>query len=97
MTRAHPQAINKELFLGSWRSTRSGALPRPRQFSTGVRLALTSCCCRLTTASDHHYAFPAGLEDAMDIENEEALALGMRMTLTRGSVNRGTAASPTTA
>ena len=40
-----------------------------------------------TTASDHHYLFPPGLEDAIDIEVEEARALGMRMTVTRGSMN----------
>ena len=40
-----------------------------------------------TTASDHHFFFPAGMEDAMDIEDEEAAKLGMRMTLTRGTVN----------
>jgi 8-oxoguanine deaminase len=40
-----------------------------------------------TTAADHHYLFPAGLENAIDIEVEEARKLGLRMTVTRGSMN----------
>ena len=40
-----------------------------------------------TTAADHHYLYPAGLENAVDIEVEEALSLGMRMTVSRGSMN----------
>ena len=40
-----------------------------------------------TTAADHHYLYPAGLENAVDIEVEEALGLGMRMTVSRGSMN----------
>ena len=41
-----------------------------------------------TTAADHHYLYPAGLEHAVDIEVEEALRLGMRITVSRGSMNR---------
>ncbi|MGO7317111.1 8-oxoguanine deaminase, partial [Rhizobium ruizarguesonis] len=59
----------------------------PEAFRLAVRLALTelllSCC---TTTSDHHYLYAAGLEDAMDFEAEEAARLGMRITLTRGSL-----------
>ena len=40
-----------------------------------------------TTAADHHYLFPGGLDDAIDIEAEEAQALGIRVTLTRGSMD----------
>ena len=40
-----------------------------------------------TTAVDHHYLYPAGLEHAVDIEVEEALRLGMRITVSRGSMN----------
>jgi 8-oxoguanine deaminase len=46
-------------------------------------LLLSGC----TTAADHHYLFPAGLENAVDIEVEEARRLGLRMTVTRGSMN----------
>ena len=43
-----------------------------------------------TTAADHHYLYPAGLEHAVDIEVEEALRLGMRITVSRGSMNLST-------
>jgi len=76
LTRAHPQAINKELFpwLVALYPIWARYLDRDN-FRLGVRLALTELLLSgCTTASDHHYAFPAGLEDAMDIENDEALA-----------------------
>jgi 8-oxoguanine deaminase len=47
-------------------------------------LLLSGC----TTTTDHHYVFPAGLEDAIDIEVAVARKLGMRVLLTRGSMNR---------
>jgi 8-oxoguanine deaminase len=40
-----------------------------------------------TTVSDHQYFYTPGLEEAMDIQAEEAAALGLRITLTRGSLN----------
>src|SRR6476620_7524677 len=53
-----------------------------------TRLALTELLMSgVTTTSDHHYLFPFDLDDAMDIQVEEARRLGMRMTLTRGSMN----------
>lgn len=50
-----------------------------------VELLMSGC----TTTSDHHYLFPAGLEEAIDIQVEQALALGIRVHLTRGSMTRG--------
>ena len=47
-----------------------------------VELMLSGC----TTAADHHNLFPPGLENAIDIEVEEATKLGLRMTVTRGSM-----------
>jgi len=89
LTRAHPQAINKELF--PWLQALYPIWTRglsPDAFRLAVRLAgtelLMSGC---TTAADHHYIFPKGLEDAVDIEVDEARALGLRMTVTRGSMN----------
>ena len=41
----------------------------------------------VTCSSDHHYVFPQGLEDALDIQAEEAQALGIRMVLNRGSMD----------
>jgi 8-oxoguanine deaminase len=89
LTRAHPAAINKPL----WPWIRSlypvwAKHMTPEAFRLAVRLALTELLASgCTTTSDHHYLYAAGLEDAMDVEAEEAARLGMRITLTRGSLN----------
>jgi len=89
LTRAHPKAINKELF--PWLEALFPIWSRnvdPENFRLATRLALTELLISgCTTASDHHYLYPAGLESAMDIQAEEATRLGIRMTLTRGSLN----------
>ncbi|MEM8814056.1 MAG: 8-oxoguanine deaminase [Pseudomonadota bacterium] len=89
LTRAHPEAINKELF--PWLETLYPIWARsvtPDAFRIATRLALTELLMSgCTTVSDHHYLYPAGLEDAMDIQADEAGALGVRMTLTRGSMS----------
>jgi 8-oxoguanine deaminase len=89
LTRAHPAAINKELFpwlealFPIWASNL-----KPENFRLATRLALTELLMSgCTTVSDHQYLYPPGLGDAMDAQAEEAAALGMRMTLTRGSLN----------
>ncbi len=88
LTRAHPDAINKELFGWLQALYPRWAKLTPRAMRLGTRLALSELLISgVTTASDHHYVFPAGLEDAIDIQVEEARALGMRMTVTRGSMN----------
>src|SRR5579871_2807967 len=90
LTRAHPVAINKELF--PWLTSLYPVWARgvtPETFRLATRLALTELLMSgCTCASDHHYLYPRGLEDAMDIQAEEAARLGIRMTLTRGSMNR---------
>jgi 8-oxoguanine deaminase len=89
LTRAHPAAINKELF--PWLAALYpiwGRHVTPEAFRLATRLALTELLLSgCTCASDHHYLFPPGLNEAMDIQAEEAARLGMRMTLTRGSMN----------
>ncbi len=88
LTRAHPDAINRELF--PWLVALYPIWSRldPDSFRLAVRLALVeSLLSGCTTAADHHYLFPRGLESAIDIEVEEAKALGVRMTVTRGSMN----------
>jgi len=89
LTRAHPRAINKELF--PWLQALFPIWSRhvnPDNFRLATRLALTELLMSgCTTVSDHQYLYPAGLEAAMDIQAEEAARLGMRMTLTRGSLN----------
>jgi 8-oxoguanine deaminase len=53
-----------------------------------TRLALTELLMSGCTAvSDHQYFYTLGLEEAMDIQAEEAAALGLRITLTRGSLD----------
>jgi 8-oxoguanine deaminase len=89
LTRAHPAAINRELF--DWLTALYPIWARltPCELRLAARLALVELLLSgCTTAADHHYLYPAGLENAVDIEVEEALALGMRMTATRGSMNR---------
>ncbi len=89
LTRAHPAAINKELF--PWLKALYPIWARnvtPEAFRQATRLALTELLMSgCTCASDHHYLYPAGLEEAMDIQAEEAERVGIRMTLTRGSMN----------
>lgn len=89
LTRAHPSAINKELF--PWLQALYPIWARnvtPETFRMGTRLALTELLMSgCTAAADHHYLFPAGLENAIDIQVEEATRLGIRMTVTRGSMN----------
>lgn len=89
LTRAHPNAINKELF--PWLKALYpvwAANMNPDAFRMATRLALTELMMSgCTCASDHQYLFPKGLENAIDIQMEEAEALGIRMTLTRGSMS----------
>ena len=88
LTRAHPEAINKELF--PWLKTLYPiwAGVTPEAFRLATRLALTELLMSgCTCASDHQYLFPAGLDEAMDIQAEEAARLGIRMTLNRGSMS----------
>lgn len=89
LTRAHPEAINKELF--PWLQSLYPIWAKnvtPETFRLGTRLALTELMMSgCTAASDHHYLFPDGLEEAMDIQAEEAERVGVRMTITRGSMN----------
>ena len=88
LTRAHPTALNKELFdwLTSLYLIWAGLTPEHVAVSTRLALAelLLSGC---TTASDHHYLFPKGLEQAIDIQAAEAASLGIRVALNRGSMS----------
>jgi 8-oxoguanine deaminase len=88
LTRAHPIAINKPLF--PWLKALSTIWPRltPDAFRLATRLAYTELLLSgCTTAGDHHYLFPRGLEAAVDIQVEEARSLGIRAVVTRGSMS----------
>src|SRR5690606_11421041 len=52
-----------------------------------AELLLSGC----STAADHHYLFPDGLEQAIDVQAGVAAELGTRATLTRGSMSLGEA------
>lgn len=88
LTRALPPALDQELFpwLQALYPIWAGLTPDHIAVSSRLALAelLLSGC---TTASDHHYVFPAGLEQAIDIQMAEAAKLGIRVVLTRGSMS----------
>ena len=85
-------ALDRGLF--AWLQTLYPVWARlgPRHLETAARLALAELLLSgTTTAADHHYVFPDGLAEAIDIEAAVAHSLGMRVTLTRGSMNLSSA------
>ncbi len=50
-----------------------------------VEMMMSGC----TTASDHHYLIPTGLEHAIDLQVEVANKLAVRAIFTRGSMSLG--------
>ncbi|MDC3315938.1 amidohydrolase family protein, partial [Candidatus Thioglobus sp.] len=90
LTRAYPEALNKELFPWLKSLYRVWANIQPEMLAVSTELALSELLLSgCTTASDHHYLFPSQLESAIDIQVEEAKKLGMRVVLTRGSMSLG--------
>jgi 8-oxoguanine deaminase len=88
LTRALPEALGKGLFAWLRALYPVWARLTPEALDTAVRtvlaeLLLSGC----TTTTDHHYVFPKGLESAIDIEVAAARDLGIRVVLTRGSMN----------
>ncbi|MPV36351.1 8-oxoguanine deaminase [Georgenia subflava] len=90
LTRAWSPVVSVELFpwLVNLYPVWARLRPRDLELATTVALAelLLSGC---TTAADHHYLFPGGLDDAIDIQVEATRRLGMRAVLTRGSMTLG--------
>ncbi len=87
LTRAHPAGEGKDLIPWLVAMERVWDRMTPEALRLAVRMALVELLMSgSTTAADHHNLYPPGLEDAVDIEVEEAKALGMRMTVTRGSM-----------
>lgn len=88
MTRAHPAAINKPLFGWLQALYPIWAKITPEALELATELAMIELLLSgVTTTSDHHYLFPAGMEEAIDIQVAVAKRLGMRVTLTRGSMS----------
>jgi 8-oxoguanine deaminase len=90
LTRCLPQAINKPLFpwLKSlykvWQHLDEEMLYSATQLaSLELMLSGTSMVC------DHHYVFPSGLENAIDIQVSALEDVGCRAMLTRGSMSLG--------
>ena len=88
LTRAYPPALDRTLFawLRALYPVWARLTPEALDAAATVALAelLLSGC---TTTTDHHYVFPAGLEDAIGIEAAAAGRLGIRAVLTRGSMD----------
>ena len=88
LTRAYSPALDKPLFdwLKALYPVWAGLSPEMVDLSARLALAelLLSGC---TTAADHHYVFPGGLDEAIDIQAAAARDMGARVLLTRGSMN----------
>ena len=89
LTRATSAALDRPLFgwLTELYPIWARLTPEAMDAAATVALAelLLSGC---TTTTDHHYVFPPGLDQAIDIEIDAARRIGMRLTVTRGSMNR---------
>ena len=89
LTRAVPAALDRELFDWLQALYPIWAQLTPEALDLGTTLAMVELVLSgCTTTTDHHYVFPAGLEDALDIQVGGAKRLGLRVLLTRGSMNR---------
>jgi len=89
LTRAHPPALDRTLFPWLQALYPVWARLTPAALEAGVTVALAELLLSgcTTTTTDHHYVFPAGLDDAIDIEAAAAARLGIRAVLTRGSMD----------
>ena len=88
LTRAVPAALDRELFPWLQALYPIWARLTPDALDLGMTVAMAELLLSgCTTTTDHHYVFPAGLEDSIDIEVAAAKRLGLRVLLTRGSMN----------
>jgi 8-oxoguanine deaminase len=92
LTRAWAPVVNQPLF--PWLKTLYPVWARltPDRLALASKVALAELLLSgCTTAADHHYLFPDGLEQAIDVQIEAVRELGMRAMLTRGSMSLGEA------
>ena len=91
LARAHPVGMTLDLVPWLVALYPIWARANERDLRLAVRVALAELLLSgCTTTADHHNLFPAGLEHAIDLEVEEARALGVRATITRGSMSFST-------
>ena len=89
LTRALPAAMDRELFPWLQALYPVWAKLTPESLDLAVTVAMSELLLSgCTTTTDHHYVFPAGLDAAVDVEVGVAQRLGLRVLLTRGSMNR---------
>jgi 8-oxoguanine deaminase len=87
LTRAHPTGAGKDLIPWLVAMERVWDRMTPEALALAARMAIVELLLSgCTTTADHHNLFPPGLEGAIDLEVEEARRLGIRMTVTRGSM-----------
>ncbi|WP_148255564.1 8-oxoguanine deaminase [Aidingimonas lacisalsi] len=90
LTRAYSPALNKPLFpwlttlYDVWTNLDETQLALASELAM-VELLMSGC----TTVADHHYIFSGALTNAIDIQVETARQLGVRASLTRGSMSLG--------
>ena len=82
LTRALPAAMDRELFPWLQALYPVWARLTPERLELGVTVAMSELLLSgCTTTTDHHYVFPAGLEESVDIEVAVAKRLGVRVLL----------------
>jgi len=75
-----PAALDRELFPWLQALYPVWARLTPESLNLAVTVAMSELLLSgCTTTTDHHYVFPAGLEDAVDIEVAVARRLGIRV------------------
>ncbi|RJT27621.1 8-oxoguanine deaminase [Buttiauxella izardii] len=90
LTRAWAPVVNVPLFpwlkqlYPVWARLDAEALALASKVAM-AELLLSGC----TTTTDHHYLFPKGMEEAIDVQVDVVRELGMRAVLTRGSMSLG--------
>jgi 8-oxoguanine deaminase len=90
LTRAWAPVVNQPLF--PWLKTLYPVWARltPEKLALASKVALAELLLSgCTTAADHHYLFPGGLEQAIDVQVDAVRELGMRAMLSRGSMSLG--------
>ncbi|MGL5092604.1 MAG: 8-oxoguanine deaminase [Aeromonas sobria] len=90
LTRAWGPVVNQPLF--PWLKTLYPVWARltPNALALASKVAMAELLLSgCTLAADHHYLFPRGMEESIDIQVAAVRELGMRAMLTRGSMSLG--------